>query len=502
MNMRIKNGNKFEVYSISLILIYFIVISYINLINKTVWYDEAYSIALIKYSYQEIWNITASDVHPPLYYFLLKSFSSIFGNSLFSLRTFSAIGIILVFIVSFFQIRQLFGKVVSFSYSFIIAILPVSQYLGVEIRMYSWLLFFILAASLYGYKILQSNSRLNYILFTLFAIFGGYTHNYGLIAIGTIYLYLIVYKLKYKQPYYQLIISCCIFLIIYGCWVPHLYQQIIAVKNDFWIEPITPKDILLFCYYFFSPKEPSHPYLIFSKTSMTVALMTTLIILAYFIYLILIKNKENKDSRKKAAFFFLYIFVSTIGLALIVSFVFKPILVSRFTNSVLAPLILSTVLYSRVAWNRINGIKSICYSIILIFCVLSCSRFLSEKKYYELMNSEKVQLVNFVKGCNKQNTFVAPHSLYPELAKLSLLFPDSDFYLYSPSDTTNYQPFRINVTTNLPNVDTILQIESKIVNNMKDCIVTKKFDLEIKEKYSLNKKISISDFEIQQMIKK
>ena len=34
--------------------------------NNNVWYDEAYSLALIKHSFGEFVSITAADVHPPL----------------------------------------------------------------------------------------------------------------------------------------------------------------------------------------------------------------------------------------------------------------------------------------------------------------------------------------------------------------------------------------------------------------------------------------------------
>lgn len=59
--------------------------------GKSIWADEAYTFAMIEHSFSEIWSITAADVHPPLYYFLLKIFSNIFGYSFLATRTFSII---------------------------------------------------------------------------------------------------------------------------------------------------------------------------------------------------------------------------------------------------------------------------------------------------------------------------------------------------------------------------------------------------------------------------
>lgn len=41
--------------------------------DPLVWADEAYTMAIVRHSYREIWQITTADVHPPLYYFLLKT---------------------------------------------------------------------------------------------------------------------------------------------------------------------------------------------------------------------------------------------------------------------------------------------------------------------------------------------------------------------------------------------------------------------------------------------
>ena len=36
-------------------------------LDQLVWADEAYTFAMLRHSFAEIWAITAADVHPPLY---------------------------------------------------------------------------------------------------------------------------------------------------------------------------------------------------------------------------------------------------------------------------------------------------------------------------------------------------------------------------------------------------------------------------------------------------
>ena len=36
--------------------------------SEDIWYDEVFSAGMMRYSYREIMEFTAKDVHPPLYY--------------------------------------------------------------------------------------------------------------------------------------------------------------------------------------------------------------------------------------------------------------------------------------------------------------------------------------------------------------------------------------------------------------------------------------------------
>src|SRR3990167_970423 len=58
---------------------------------RSLWFDEAFSWRLIQFPLPEMLTRAAADVHPPLYYLLLKAWAFVFASSLLSLRSFSVV---------------------------------------------------------------------------------------------------------------------------------------------------------------------------------------------------------------------------------------------------------------------------------------------------------------------------------------------------------------------------------------------------------------------------
>ena len=56
-------------YCIPMIMI---ICSFITIFENTIWVDEAYSLELAKHSMIDLIKIDSLDVHPPLYYIILK----------------------------------------------------------------------------------------------------------------------------------------------------------------------------------------------------------------------------------------------------------------------------------------------------------------------------------------------------------------------------------------------------------------------------------------------
>lgn len=67
------------------------VLRFSTLIEREFWFDEAYTGLLIAQDWGAMLSVIQSDVHPPLYYALLKIWASLFGSGEFALRSFSAL---------------------------------------------------------------------------------------------------------------------------------------------------------------------------------------------------------------------------------------------------------------------------------------------------------------------------------------------------------------------------------------------------------------------------
>ena len=47
--------------------------------NDSVWADEAYTMLLVQKPWPEAWKLLISDVHPPLYYIIVKLVCTVFS---------------------------------------------------------------------------------------------------------------------------------------------------------------------------------------------------------------------------------------------------------------------------------------------------------------------------------------------------------------------------------------------------------------------------------------
>ncbi len=77
---------------------------------QSLWYDEGNSARIAERSVQLIVEGAAGDIHPPLYYLLLKFWRGIFGDSEAGLRSLSALCGVFSVLFSFLIGRNLLGQ--------------------------------------------------------------------------------------------------------------------------------------------------------------------------------------------------------------------------------------------------------------------------------------------------------------------------------------------------------------------------------------------------------
>ena len=229
------------VYNIAFVII--LVISALMygtlMFNNNVWYDEAYSLAMIKHSFSEIARITAEDVHPPLYYFGLKLFTSIGGDVITLSKIFSIIPILLTMLVGYFQLGKIVDKKTGFVFVAIMALLPLYQPFAVEIRMYTWASFSVFSCGIFAYRAISEEKKRYFAIYALFGVISAYLHYFAFVSVLIIYFIAFVAATK-KKLFVPWLITALLSLAAYLPWLSSFVMQLgEKVTNDYWIAPIT-----------------------------------------------------------------------------------------------------------------------------------------------------------------------------------------------------------------------------------------------------------------------
>lgn len=340
--------------------------------NSNLWYDEFYTIKIIDNNIKDIISITANDVHPPLYYLLLKIYTLIFGTGLNTLKIFSIIPLVLILVLNELEVRKLFGKHIANTFVIIFLSSSVVMQYAIEIRMYSWSMLFLYGMTLYAIKYYQKKDALSIILMTTFSILGIYTHYYVLLSAIVLYLVMILYNVK---DFYKLLISGLINLICYLPWITILYNQIIQVKQDFWIPEITASTILHYPYYLFTLGKFTNIYLIF----------IALIIILTFTFIL----KKEFNYKKEILICFIT-FLATCIIGITISILVKPVFHVRYASIsiVSCMILLLSISIGNIKSNKFRIIISILF---IYFGIISYSyRMLLEfdfsKEYIDTVN--------------------------------------------------------------------------------------------------------------------
>lgn len=331
--MKMKINNKHLHIAIIVIGIIFLLL---GAFHTNLWFDESYSVAMASHDFGEIWTIGSHDVHPVLYYWILRIVGLLTGGSILAYRLVSVVALAILGILGFTHIKKDFGEKIGMIFSFLVFFLPVNVIYATEIRMYTWAMLFVTVMAIYAYRILKNGSIKNWVIFAIFSLLSAYTHYYGLMTAGIInallFIYFIVKAIKEredkKQYIYNLIkftVQAIIQIALYVPWLFAFFEQFNSVSNGFWINVNIGTLLEIFEFQFTGLIESlNNVELVISA----VAFGLTLLI--YMITLIRKYKKENGKYDMKPALMSIGVYLSIIVAAGIISIVKAPILYARY----------------------------------------------------------------------------------------------------------------------------------------------------------------------------
>jgi len=238
--------------SISLLFLVLIIVTGFELYNLTamaLWYDEAFSGLLPQYNLKEMIYRIGLDVHPPLYYLLLKGWVMILGNTLFTLRLFSVFFGVLTVIVLYLFLKEVFEnqKLALFS-SILLAFNSFFIQFVIEARMFTLGIFLIVLSSFFLIKALKNKKWSWWLLYALSASTGLYTHYYIFFSILAQSLFAVFWLFKeekfnlsnwLKNKNFQLGLASYLLVVIsYLPWLKTFLSQMGQVQESYWIPPL------------------------------------------------------------------------------------------------------------------------------------------------------------------------------------------------------------------------------------------------------------------------
>ena len=213
--------------------------------NDNVWTDEAFTIELLRENFGGIILGTAADVHPPLYYLIAKCFTLVFGSSLMTLKIISILPMMLCMTWGAFWIKRLFGFRAALLFNILLAVIPCTMEYAVQLRMYSWAIFFITLMGLWAYEACMEGRITCFAGVVLTSVAAAYTHYFAFVSAILIYgfLFLALAFTRQGRGLLKWLGSVVISLVLYLPWLPYMELQVKGVSRNYWIEEITGETI-------------------------------------------------------------------------------------------------------------------------------------------------------------------------------------------------------------------------------------------------------------------
>ncbi len=232
--------------------------------SRPVWFDEAASLRLAdSVTWGELLARSIRDVHPPLFYFLLKSWVLItepLGPSFILARAFTILINLGFLYATFLLVKEIIKNSSSplskFTPIVTVIYLLSSQHIAEQAwsaRMYGLGGLLFMLSNLMLLKILQEhrNPLWRYLSFSLLTLAASFTHYFLLLSIFAQTAF-IIWSYRQKEEFacsrekLAKLLSCFIPTVLgYVTWAPTLIAQFSSIQKDYWSNPFTHSDITI-----------------------------------------------------------------------------------------------------------------------------------------------------------------------------------------------------------------------------------------------------------------
>jgi mannosyltransferase len=213
--------------------------------QASIWFDEAFSAYITRFSFYDIAKYTAVDVHPPLYYWALKAWEMIFGYSAVAIRSLSVLFAAVAAVFGYLLVRRLFGRRAAAVSLLLVVLEPMVIRYSREARMYTMAAAIVLAATYVLTFAINSKRKRPWIVYAILVAAGMWTHYFTALAWLAHWLWRFVVvrrtgargkELRHKFFSKTWIWTHVLAIALFVAWVPFMAIQLGGIQGGgFWI---------------------------------------------------------------------------------------------------------------------------------------------------------------------------------------------------------------------------------------------------------------------------
>ncbi len=241
--------NKWDYIALGVSGAVFSLLSLFNMSRWSVWFDEAYGLFLIRSDYLEVAKLTSTDVHPPMYYWALKLWTSMFGTgSEIAVRSLSLVFMLTAIGFIYLLIRRWFGQKAAIYSLALLALTPLLLRYSVEARMYGMTTAIVAASTYVMVLAMEKPKAWKWITYGLLVSLGLWTHYFTAVAFAAqwVWRFVAVRKSSLKQTLKAFfakdwLLAYAVAFVAYLPWLYFAVKQLVNIQGGgFWISPIGP----------------------------------------------------------------------------------------------------------------------------------------------------------------------------------------------------------------------------------------------------------------------
>ena len=197
--------------------------------NYSLWGDELFTLDLVKLNIIDMFNATAIDIHPPLYYLMIKLFDSISPfSTVVDLKLFSLVAYFFILLTTYIILVKNLNLNIALTYVIVaVSSGKIAQYFF-EARMYSLISPLVALAYILGYLIIEKSSRKYVILINIVILSSLYIHYYSVLALIPLFIYLVYYLIK--QSRFKILLES-VLVQIFG-YLPWVFYFLSLISNN------------------------------------------------------------------------------------------------------------------------------------------------------------------------------------------------------------------------------------------------------------------------------